>query len=68
MAFSSTKTDAANDTDTTADKSSFQDVADNWNLLSSGDTITGELLNFLGALGKLAKNLSDVLSVVNKYI
>lgn len=54
----------------------FTEATNNWISLSSGaekdkpyvDTITSELLDFVGTLGKLAKNIGDVLSVVNKYI
>lgn len=56
-----------------ADK--FKNATYDWISHSSGaddgkykDTITSELLDFVGTLGKLAKNIGDVLSVVNKYI
>ncbi|WP_342318433.1 hypothetical protein [Corynebacterium mayonis] len=65
LSTNSTATATATPTTTPA---SFDSVAKGWVDLSSGDTITGQLLNFVKAIATLARNLSDILSVINKYI
>ncbi|WP_158268485.1 hypothetical protein [Corynebacterium liangguodongii] len=39
-----------------------------WAQLSSGDTVTGELLDFIKTIGGLSKNIADMLSVAAKYL